>query len=114
MKNTTPIINGLKSNVILWMNLSPGKNRSLAKKLDTANAVEEKRRKSDKRNDLFRSFLIFWFGFAIIPALTIDLFVDKQIQSQYHNLIFGCMLLFGLICSSVLTYYKWRSENDTN
>jgi hypothetical protein len=88
--------------------------RLLADKLDeltgqTEQAQTERNRK-EKRADLFRSFFLYWFGFAFLVALTIDFFVDKKTQFLYHDWIFGGMILFGLIVSSLLTYCKWKKD----
>lgn len=88
--------------------------RSLAEKLDDLTEQEAEHKRKEKIADYFRSFFVFWFGFAILVALTIDFFVDKKTQFLYHDWIFGGMILFGLIASSLLTYCKWKKDHGTS
>jgi len=80
--------------------------RKLADKLDTTEKQETELKKKEMRADRFRSFLIFWFGFSSIPIIILDFFVDKQTQLSYHPWILISTLLFGLGCSSLLTYWR--------
>jgi hypothetical protein len=86
--------------------------RALAERLDETEKVETERKRKEKLGEYFRSFMIFWFGFAMLPALTIDFFMDKKTQFLYHDWIFGGMILFGLVMSSLLTYCKYRKDNN--
>lgn len=81
----------------------------------TEQAQAERKRK-ERIGEYFRSFFLYWFGFAFLVALTIDFFIDKKTQFFYHDWIFGGMILFGLIVSSLLTYCKWKKDvnNGTN
>lgn len=88
--------------------------RSLADKLDQltedTEKIEAKRKKKEKIAEYFRSFFVFWFGFAFIGAIVIDWSIDKQTQFEYHAWIFGGILLFGLLVSSLLTYCKFTQK----
>ncbi len=88
-----------------------GELRSLADKLDQLIEQKEIAKKDEKLAELYKTFFLFWGGFSLLGALTMDYLIDKQVQSQY-NWILGGILLFGLICSSVLTYIKWRCDHD--
>lgn len=86
--------------------------RRLADKLDEYEKLKVENEKKALRADRFRSFLICWFGFSAIPTIILDFFVDKQTQLSYHPWILISVLLFGLGCSSLLTYFKWKKENE--
>jgi len=87
--------------------------RALAKELDAVSTSEKKLKKDEQREAFIRTFLVMWFGFSIIPVMIVDSFVDKQLQHQYNHWILGGSLLFGLACSALFTYYKWK-KNDTD
>lgn len=87
--------------------------RALAKQLDDVSASEKKLKKSEKNEALIRIFIVMWFGFAAIPSMIISSWMDKQLQHQYHQVIFISILIFGLICSSIWTYFAWKRENGT-